>query len=471
MMLTIRSRLTIWYTLTFFAVLLLVIGVLSLELYQQLSDEAHRTLDTEETWIAILFESEFQPFLLEPSKQKRDSLLSELPEDLEERYGLKHQFAFLRLDGYTEKRIFSGGLKNVDQLLPQELLDRNAGSYDVQIDKNRYRVRIFQREWGTVAVGVENDTIFKVAVEVGKLLLWILPLALLLTIGGGWWLAKVALRPVVSAAQAAESISVTNLKERLQPYTGKDEFGALIATLNRMIARVEEGVKRLQQFTQDAAHELRTPIAILRGDLELAYHDEKTSEEARAFLQKTLDRVIALGRIVDNLLLLARSDSGNYPIKQTLFRLDAAVQEIFEDLQILADGRATTVRLLACDELEFFGDELLIRRLLMNLCENAVKYTPEGKIELALQKTKTATVFTITDTGEGIPAEDLPHIFDRFYRVDKSRSSASGGSGLGLAICQWVVAAHHGEINVSSNVGAGTTVRVRFPFQPEKGGA
>jgi heavy metal sensor kinase len=462
MALTIRARLTIWYTLTFFGVLLLVIGMLALELYQQLSDEAHITLDTEEAWITILFESEFQPILLIPAKDKRDSLLAELPEDLEERYGLKRQFAVLRLDGYTEKRFFSGGVKNIDQLLPPDLLDRETGSYDVRVGRNRYRVRIFHREWGKVAIGVENDTIFKVAVEVGKRLLWLLPLSLLLTIGGGWLLAKLAMRPVVDAAQAADSISVSNLKERLQPYIGKDEFGALIVTLNRMIARVEEGVKRLQQFTQDAAHELRTPIAILRGDLELAYHDEKASEDTRAFLQKTLDRVIALGRIVDNLLLLARSDSGNYPIKKVLFRLDAAVHEIFEDLQILADGRALTVHLQACGELEFFGDELLIRRLLMNLCENAVKYTPQGKIELALQKTKTATVFTISDTGEGIPAEDLPHIFDRFYRVDKSRSSASG-SGLGLAICQWIVAAHHGEINLSSSVGAGTTVRVSFP--------
>lgn len=462
-MLTIRARLTIWYALTFFAVLLLVLGVLALELYQQLNEEANLTLDTEEIWITVLFESEFLPILSVPSKQERDSLFAELPEDLEERYGLKRQFAFLRLDGYTEKRFFSGGVKNIDQLLPPDLLERQAGSYDVLIGKNRYRVHVFYREWGTVAVGVENDTIFKVAVEVGKLLLWVLPLSLLLTISGGWLLAKSALRPVVAAAQAAESISVANLKERLQPYAGKDEFGTLIATLNHMITRVEEGVQRLQQFTQDAAHELRTPIAILRGDLELAYHDEKPSEETRTYLQKTLDRVIALGRIVDNLLLLARSDSGNYPIKKSLFRVDTAAKEIFEDLQILADGRPLTVCLQACEAVEFFGDELLIRRLFMNLCDNALKYTPQGKIDLALRNTQTGIVFTISDTGEGIPAEDLPHIFDRFYRADKSRSSATGGSGLGLAICKWIVSAHQGDISLSSTVGAGTTVQISFP--------
>jgi heavy metal sensor kinase len=467
MMLTIRTNLAIWYTLTFLIVLLLVLSVLALELYQQLSNEAHRELDIEETWITTLFESEFQHFLLVPSKEERDSLFLEVPEDLEVRYGLKRQFAVLRLDRYTENRIFSGGLKNIDQLLPQALLDRESGSYDVLIGENRYRVRVFHRQWGTAAVGVENDTIFKVAVEVGKLFLWILPLSLLLTIGGGWFLAKLALRPVVAAAQATESISVANLKERLQAYSGKDEFGALVATLNRMLARLEEGIKRLQQFTQDAAHELRTPLAILRGDLELAYQDEKASEDTRAFLQKTLDRVIVIGRIVDNLMLLARSDSGNYPIKKMPFRLDVVVQEIFEDLQILAEGRELAVHLQACDTLEFFGDELLIRRLLMNLCDNALKYTPQGKIELALRKTEAAIVFTISDTGEGIPAEDMPHIFDRFYRVDKSRSSATGGSGLGLAICKWIVEAHHGEIAITSVVGAETRVRVSFPIGHE----
>ncbi len=461
MTLTLRARLTIWYTLAFFAVLVLVLGILALELHQQLSDEAHDKLLTEETWVSALFESEFQS-LLGLDKEKHDSLFAELPEDLDERYGLKRQFALLRLEHGAEKRYYSGGLKNIDRLLPFGFLEQGTGNYDVQIGGNRYRVRVFHREWGSVAVGVENDTIFKVAQETGEVLLWVVPLSILLASGGGWILAKLAMRPVALAARTAESISVANLKERLQDYAGKDEFGALVATLNRMIARLEAGVKRLQQFTQDAAHELRTPLAILRGDLELAYQDEKVTEETRVFLQKTLDRVIALGGIVDNLMLLARSDSGNYPFKKKLFRLDVVVHEIFEDLQILAEGRALSLQLQVCEELEFFGDELLIRRLLLNLCDNALKYTRNGKIALALQRFEGATVLTVSDTGEGIPTEDLPHIFDRFYRADKSRTNSTGGSGLGLAICKWIVLAHNGKINLTSTVGEGTTVRVSF---------
>lgn len=464
MVLTIRARLTIWYSLSFSAVLLLVLGVLALELHKQLGNEAQETLLTEETWITTLFETEFLP-LIGPSKGANDTLFADLSEDLEERYGLKRQFAVLRPELGSEKNFFHGGLQNLDRLLPLGFHQRPPGSYDMMIGASRYRVRIFRRDWGKGAVGVENETIFKVAEEAGEILVWVVPLCVILAIGGGWFLAKLALRPVVSAAQAAESISMTNLKKRLSTYSGKDEFGALVATFNRMISRLEEGVNRLQQFTQDAAHELRTPLAILRGDLELAYQENEASEEGSAFLQRTLDRVIALGRIVDNLMLLARSDSGNYPIYKTLFRLDVVVQGILEDLQVLAEGRSLAVHLHTSEALEFLGDELLIRRLLMNLCDNALKHTAQGKIILALQKTKAAIIFTISDTGEGIPPEDLPHIFDRFYRVDKSRSTATGGSGLGLAICQWIVAAHNGEITVRSTVGAGTTVRVRFPHR------
>jgi signal transduction histidine kinase len=272
---------------------------------------------------------------------------------------------------------------------------------------------------------------------------------------------------VVAAARTAESISLANLQRRLPAYYGKDEFGTLAATLNRMIARLEEGIKRLQQFTQDAAHELRTPLTILRGELELAYQDEDANEETSAWLQRILDRVIGLGQIVDNLMLLARSDSGDYPIRKIPFRLDAAVEEIFEDLQILAEGRPVAVQLQNGMAVEFVGDESLMRRLLLNLCDNAIKYTPHGTIELSLKKVGTEIDLAISDTGRGIPPEDLPHIFDRFYRVDKARSSDTGGSGLGLAICKWIVAAHGGKIEVKSRLKKGTTVRVSLPLKPE----
>jgi heavy metal sensor kinase len=462
MTLTIRSRLTIWFTLAFSAVLLLVVGVVALKLYSEFNNEIRGALRNEENWLTTLVPNEF-PDLLTAQGSDYDSLAADLNENLEERYGLKGQFALMAVERNAEKVFFSGGIKDIRQLLPADFLEKRAGSYNLMIGHDHYLVRLFRRDWGVAVVGMLNERIFEVAEEAGKILVWLVPLAMLFAIAGGWLLAKLAMRPVVAAARAAKSISLANLKERLPAYSGKDEFGALVSTLNLMIARLEGGVKRLQQFTQDAAHELRTPLTILRGDLELAYQDENTAEETRTWLQRILDRVIELGHIVDNLMLLAHSDSGDYPVHKTRFRLDVAVEEIFEDLQILAEGRPLAVHLQNCEAVEFFGDESLVRRLLLNLCDNALKYTSQGSIELSLKKFDTKIELAISDTGKGIPTDDLPHIFDRFYRVDKSHSSATGGSGLGLAICQWIVAAHGGKIEVTSNPGKGTTVRVSLP--------
>ncbi|NUM68840.1 HAMP domain-containing protein [candidate division KSB1 bacterium] len=319
MNLTIRGRLTIWFTLALSAVLLLVVAVIALKLYTQLDSETREALRSEEQWLTNLIDSEFLD-LATAQGEELDSLAADLNENLEERYGLKPQFALVAVQRHHGRALGSGGMHSIEQLVPPDLLERRAGIYTLVVADDHFRVRVFRREWGVAAVGVMNETLFEVAEEAGALLIWILPLAMLLALTGGWLMSKLALRPVAAAARAAESLSLANLRERLPAYAGKDEFGALVATLNRMISRLEEGVKRLQQFTQDAAHELRTPLTVLRGDVELAYQDESTADETRAWLQRILDRVIALGQIVDNLMLLARSDSGDYPIHKTAAR-------------------------------------------------------------------------------------------------------------------------------------------------------
>ena len=462
MNMTIRGRLTIWFTLAFSGVLIVIAGVLALKFYAQLNRETRRALRTEEAWITMMVQNDFSDSSTMQGKQY-DSLATHLHHELDERFGMRLQFLVLTIDGNPPKVLVSGGVKNVDRYIPVDFLKRSTGYYHLMVDGDHYRVRVFRHECGGAAIGVLNETIFEVAEKSGEILIWIVPLAIVLTFAGGWFMAKLALRPVVAAAQTAELISLDNLNERLPDYSGKDEFGVLVATLNRMIMRLEAGVKRLQQFTQDAAHELRTPLAVMRADAELAYQDENNTEETRAWLQKNLDRLIALGRIVDNLMLLARSDSGDYPIRKAPFRLDATVKEIFEDLLILAEGQPFSVHLKNCTVVDFFGDKLLIRRLLLNLCDNAMNYISKGKIELSLKREGTNIEFVVTDTGCGIPAEDLQHIFDRFYRVDKAHSRDTGGSGLGLAICQWIVTVHNGTIEINSELEKGTSVRVLLP--------
>lgn len=347
MRLTIRGRLTLWYSSAFFLALVVVLAVLALELQRQLGNEARKALQIEENWLSTLIQSELLP-LRTLTGERYQQLAAQLPEELDQHYGLKRQFAVLVLTDNAGTKKFSGGLKAADKFLPAAFLERHAGNYNLMLAEHRYRVRLFRREWGVAAIGVENETLLKVAKQAGEIMIWLVPFAALLAIAGGWLMARLALRPVALAAHSAEAISVENLKPRLPAYAGKDEFGALVATLNRMIARLEQGVTRLQQFTQDVAHELRTLLTILRGDLELAYQDEKTPEETRVRLQKNLDRVIDLAQIVDNLMLLARSDAGDYPVNKTRFRLDAVVQEIFEDVKILAEARGLSAFLPEC---------------------------------------------------------------------------------------------------------------------------
>jgi signal transduction histidine kinase len=261
---------------------------------------------------------------------------------------------------------------------------------------------------------------------------------------------------------------MTNLSERLPEYEGKDEFGKLVSTLNRMIARLENGVHRVQQFTQDAAHELRTPLTTLRGELELAYQQDGLPDDLSASIQKSLDKAILMDEIIESLMLLAQSDTGNYPIQKNTIQLDELVRDAVDDIKSLIDNGPITVRLKSCDAIEITADKQLIHRLVLNLSDNAVRFTKQGTIEVTLRRVEKKAELVIADTGIGIPPENLPDIFDRFYRVDKARSRANGGSGLGLSICKWIVDAHGGKIVVDSEVSKGTRVTVSLPLNSSR---
>lgn len=461
MKLSIRSRLAVFYTLAFFAVLFLVLSSIALALYRELDQRADKALKIEENWLQERIESKFSA-LTSPDCQDCEALSRELVEELNERYIYRGQFAII---SFRHGGVYYGGReKDIPRKVPEDSLLRKDGFSNLMYNKAKSRVLVKQQEWGTLALGRENQTFQEVGEEFFNIIHWILPLAILFVLVGGWIMARLVMRPVVSAVEAAEEITITNLRQRLPEYTGEDEFGILVRTLNRMIARIEEGVKRIQQFTQDAAHELRTPLTILRGELELAYQQERLSDDMQASLQRTLDRVISMSKVVENLMLLAQTDTGSYPVHKSKFRLDEVVKEIFEDINILVENRPVKVRLASCQPVEAFADKQLIYRLFLNLCDNALKYTETGFIELSLRSWGDIIEFKIKDSGCGIPQEQLPHIFDRFYRVDKSRTSSTGGSGLGLSISQWIAQAHDGEIYVESEINRGTTVKIHLPL-------
>ena len=462
MTLSIRTRLTVLIALVFFSVLLIIMAGGIFALYIGLVDELDSTLNIERKILIETLKSDFGNLLDVTDTDPRNPE-DDLVVDIDEMVQYKREFIIVSINTPEKPRIFTDTRhKNILARLPESLL-LQEGKFNHVLDGKRYRILISKPSWGMLVIGLENYTFFEVLEEIRKILIPGVPLTLLLVLAGSWFLAQFVMKPVITAAKKADKITFTNLEQRLPEYTGKDEFGSLVITLNRMIARIEAGVKQIRQFTQDAAHELRTPLTIQRGELELLYEQENLSEESRAAIQKALDRAISMGKIVNNLLLLAQSDTGGYPVQRQQFRLDEVLKETVEDAQNLTEDRPLTIKLNTIEPVDFLGDVQLIRQLLLNLSDNALKYTPQGYIEFGIYNFDDHVEIFIHDSGIGIPKAALPRIFDRFYQVEKSRNSQLAGSGLGLAICQWIVNAHNGGITLSSEPGKGTRINIQLP--------
>ncbi len=298
-----------------------------------------------------------------------------------------------------------------------------------------------------------------------------IPLALLLGSYGGLLLANQALRPVDRMTRAAEQIAAGDLSERVPEPAQMDELGRLAATFNYMIARLQAAFERQKQFTSDASHELRTPLAVMRGDIEIALRRERPAEEYRQALMSNLEEIIRLSRLVEDLLTLARGDSGQIELRREPLDLNDICRRMAEYISPLADQRDQTLIYEPPPGAEtapvvVSADMLRVKQLLLNLLDNAIKYTERGgRITLGLKTEDNVAVITIADTGRGIPPEDLPHVFERFFRRSaKTADSAAKGFGLGLSIVKWIVDSHGWRIEAKSEVGKGTEFTVRAPL-------
>jgi len=291
------------------------------------------------------------------------------------------------------------------------------------------------------------------------------PLALALAAGGGIFLARRALQPVDKIAQTAREIEEGDLSRRINVNT-KDELGRLAATLNEMIGRLEKAFQRQKQFTSDASHELRAPLAVIEAESSLALQKERPSSDYRRSLEIISQESKQMSSLIDQLLTLARADAGKEQWNFTEVNLGKLINNLSTDVEILCQEKGLSFQLGQTQDLVVKGDEARLRELFMNLLDNAIRYTPSpGTVSVSFRREEQMAVVAITDTGVGIPAEDIPFIFERFYRVDKSRSRAEGGSGLGLAICKHIVEAHGGKIEAESQVGVGSTFSVWLPLQ------
>jgi len=284
--------------------------------------------------------------------------------------------------------------------------------------------------------------------------------ALLLAGGVSWLLVRVGLQPVTQIAQTAYRITQSgDLQERLAYHGPQDEIGRLVTTFNQMMARLEAAFDAQRRFVADTAHELRTPLATMLGNLDLLQRYGDDAERRQQALRATQREGERTARLAANLLLLAQADAG-----QRLDRHPVALDEVLIEVYEQRAGLTPTVPIILahCEEAWVLGDRDRLIQLLTNLIENACTYSqPDGRVTLALTCQGEQASLTVTDTGCGIPAEDLPHIFDRFYR------RRGPGAGLGLAIVKWIVEAHGGTIAVASQVQQGTTFTIRLPCRQD----
>ena len=290
------------------------------------------------------------------------------------------------------------------------------------------------------------------------------PPLLLLSALCGYLLSRRALRPVDQLTVAVRSISIGNLSRRLPIYQTGDELQRLAETCNDMLARLEDAIARISRFTADASHELRNPISLIRILAEDALREPELAQEARLAFEDILAESIETSRLVEDLLILARADAGRMEVRLEPLDLGELVVDVCEKVRPLADKKSQTltVQSISGRALEIAGDRSSLRRLIWTLLDNAVKYTPQGgRIEVALQPTKTQARVSVKDSGIGIPRELLPRIFERFFRADPSRAQAEG-TGLGLAIAKWIADVHHATISAQSEEGVGTEFRVVF---------
>ena len=479
---SLRFKLTLWYVL--------ILGILLISfsgfLYFTLSKSLYRDVDEKLRSLAELIASEFASPLSKFG-------FGNVDQALETSLNLRPIGKFIQvLDQSGNIGRKSDNLRNVQLPISLNAL-KNATKGSITFETNRSigntPLRII-----TFPV-IENDHVTKIVQIASSLeevedalstlfliLIIAVPLALMIAILGGQFLAHKALKPVDNITQTARVITSQNLNQRIAPLKVKDEISRLIETFNEMISRLDQSFRQVKQFSSDASHELKTPLTILKGEVEVTLRKERSLQEYQQTLKSNLEEINRMSQIVEDLLLLSRADVGEIGLNQEDINLSEIFNEVVTQMDMLATSKR--LRLFASNhhqDIHMFGDALRIRELFINLIENGIKYTEQGgAIRVALSKEydplgrnssggtegekEEFVKIVVSDTGIGIAKEDQERIFNRFFRVDKARSREEGGSGLGLSICKWIVEAHQGEIRVESELGKGSSFIVKLPL-------
>jgi len=484
---SIRAKLTFWYTLLVLTTLLAFGGVSYYYTGQTLSENLDISLRNEVRWVRDFIQP--QASKVKPGKRSIEALLRRKPrervplpdsiavdpaaEEADELWNQIYEHTLL-----SPKKTYIQVADRKGVVIYRSLnLDEDTLTLESPHAVDTTRLSTLWLRGEAVRVATTRDRNFTIAVgyplaELRELLenlysifLILIPIALLVSIFGGLYLANTSLRPVDEVTTRARRITAENLDQTIPPRPVDDEIGRLIVTFNDMIKRLHDSFAQVRQFSADASHELRTPLTIMRGEIELSLRSPKTPEEYRRVLESSLEEILRMASIIENLMTLAKADQGLYQAHFTEVNLAQLVSEIYDDSEMLAEPKHIRVTLQQNTPITIVGDKVRLRQLFLNLIDNAVKYTPEGgAVTLTVERQNGNALFRVEDTGIGIPPQDIDRVFDRFYRVEKARSRELGGTGLGLSIAKWIAELHRGTITVQSELDKGSTFTVHLPI-------
>jgi heavy metal sensor kinase len=458
--LPIRLKLTLWYTsitcLTFLAA--------ALAIYFTIRISVQRNADRE---LAVRFEG-IRIFL-----QKADSYstIEQLSHELQERGGVRlngDPFQVVNQEGQWVYRPASVLQLNLPAEYPQPISERyHLYTFDSQ--GRKFRILAGTIRTSDQSYGVQIVSNITPIYDILSRILWVslagIPFILVVAGAGGYWLSKRAMQPVLRITQTAKNIGELNLAERLAVSPAHDELRELSETLNDMLRRLETAFKRITRFTADASHELRTPVAIIRTTAEFILQKERTVPEYQQFVGQILVESEATTEMIEGLLALARADSQPRAGSFSEIDLWTLSAEVAQSVKPLADAKRLGLEIMPRDgPAPVWAKRSDLKKLIAILLDNSIKYTPEGGlIEIKIGHYSDRSFLEVRDTGIGIAEEDIPHIFERFYRADIGRSRETGGVGLGLSIAQAIAEDHAAHIVVRSGANGGSSFRVLFP--------
>lgn len=453
---TIRLRLTLWYVFLLALTVLAFSFYLELELQTHLSAQIDAGLQVSASQILLDMDDSVNPPVLRPMSQNAVANLTQ------------SSFAVRLVSSTGEVLSEIGGFPNFDPSLD------TPGFVGTTIDGVPWRIYTEQVETEVgrfdayVQIAQSLNLVDATRNSLLNLIALGLPLILIAAAAGGLFIANRALRPVATITSTVQAINATDLSQRIVYDGASDELSRLTETLNSMLDRLQAGFETERRFTADASHELRTPLTAIKGQIGVTLTRPRTAEEYQDTLRQLQRETDRLVRLSNDLLFLARLDAAPLSWMPEQINLSDLLGAVIDQSRIVAEQKSITVNTQMPASLPINGVADHLIRLFLNVLDNAVKYTPAGgQVTVTAITSRNEVIVTIQDSGPGIAPDHLPHLFERFYRVERGRGSDTGGSGLGLAIAYQIARAHSGSIRVESKPGAGSSFIITLPLAPE----